>query len=60
MRAQQFFQQLGIKTMMGVSGKIEDVIGQLLEGTLCGGESACHPGAGRGYGIEKNECDHPD
>ena len=26
--------------------------------TLVGGKSACEPGGGRGYGIEKTECDH--
>jgi len=27
---------------------------------LEGGESLCNPGAGRRYGLEKEECDHPD
>lgn len=60
MRATGFFQELGIKTILGVSGKIDDVIESLVKGTLAGGESLCRPGAGRGYGIEKTECDHPD
>lgn len=60
MRAQAFFDELKIKTVMGVSGKIEDVIEQLLSGTLEGGESLCRPGSGRGYGVEKEECEHPD
>ncbi len=60
MRAAGFFDELGVKPIMGISGKIDEVIEQLIKGTLKGGESLCRPGAGRGYGIEKDECDHPD
>lgn len=60
MRAVSFFQEYGIKTIVGVSGKIDDVVEQLKKGTLEGGESLCNPGAGKGYGLEKEECDHPD
>lgn len=60
MRASGFFEELGIKAIVGVSGKVEDVIGQLLKGTLKGGESLCKPGSGKGYGIEKEQCDHPE
>ena len=59
MRATSFFEEYGIKTIVGVSGKIDDVIKQLKEGTLKGGESLCKPGSGKGYGLEKEECDHP-
>ncbi|MFX1426909.1 MAG: NifB/NifX family molybdenum-iron cluster-binding protein [Promethearchaeota archaeon] len=52
-RAQDFFNQLGIEVIMGVTGKIEDVITKILNGTLEGGESICSPGGGRGYGVEK-------
>ncbi|HPJ01799.1 MAG TPA: NifB/NifX family molybdenum-iron cluster-binding protein [Candidatus Limiplasma sp.] len=57
-RAIGFFQELGIEILTGVSGKIDAVIDELVKGTLTGSESACTPGAGRGYGIEKTECDH--
>ena len=60
MRAAGFFDELGVKAIMGITGKIDEVIEQLIKGTLKGGESLCRPGAGRGYGIEKDECDHPD
>ena len=59
MRAVSFFEEFGIKTIVGISGEIDDVIEQLKKGTLKGGESLCKPGAGKGYGIEKIECDHP-
>jgi len=58
MRATGFFNEFGIETIMGVNGKIENVVKGLLDGTLKGGESLCKPGAGKGYGVEKTECDH--
>lgn len=52
-RAEAFFNQYGIEVIIGVSGKIDDVIKKILEGTLEGGESLCSPGGGKGYGVEK-------
>ena len=52
-RAQTFFNQYGIEVIVGVSGKIDDVIKKIINGTLEGGESLCSPGGGKGYGIEK-------
>ena len=59
-RATGFFEELGIKSIVGISGKIDDVIKELLKGTLEGGESLCKPGAGKGYGLDKTVCDHPN
>ena len=59
MRAQTFFEEYGIRTVVGVSGRIDDVVDQLAQGTLQGGESLCKPGAGKGYGLDKQACDHP-
>ena len=59
MRATGFFQEYGIKTIVGISGKVADVIKKLKEGTLEGGDSLCKPGSGRGYGLDKKQCDHP-
>ena len=58
-RATMFFEEYGIQTIVGVSGKVDDVVGQLKKGILEGGESLCKPGAGKGYGLDKTECDHP-
>jgi len=57
-RATQLFEQYGIEILAGVDGIVENVIKKLAQGTLAGGESRCDPGAGRGFGIEKTECDH--
>jgi predicted Fe-Mo cluster-binding NifX family protein len=58
MRARELFREASINAVLGVEGEIEDVIKKILEGSLKGGENICHPGAGRGYGVEKIECDH--
>jgi predicted Fe-Mo cluster-binding NifX family protein len=58
MRAKDLFQQMGIDTVVGITGRVDDVIEEILTGTLKGGESLCKPGAGKGYGVEKDECDH--
>jgi len=59
-RAVGFFDELGIQAIVGISGRIDEVVKELLKGTLKGGESLCSPGSGKGYGIEKSECDHPN
>jgi predicted Fe-Mo cluster-binding NifX family protein len=60
MRATGFFDELGIQAIVGVSGSIEEVLKSLQNGTLRSGESLCRPGSGKGYGVEKTICDHPD
>lgn len=60
MRAAGLFNEIGIQTIVGVSLKIDEVIEQLQKGDLKGGESLCKPGSGRGYGLDKVECDHPE
>jgi predicted Fe-Mo cluster-binding NifX family protein len=59
-RAEALFSEKGIETLVGIGGRVDEVIDKLIKGTLEGGESVCKPGSGRGYGIEKNECDHPE
>lgn len=59
-RAEVLFAEKSIETLVGITGRVNDVIEKLVSGTLEGGESLCQPGSGRGYGIEKDECDHPD
>ncbi|MGB9822417.1 NifB/NifX family molybdenum-iron cluster-binding protein [Thermodesulfovibrio sp.] len=39
-------QAAGIKVIVGVTGKVEDIIAQFLSGTLSGGESLCEHGHG--------------
>ncbi|MDP8252860.1 MAG: NifB/NifX family molybdenum-iron cluster-binding protein [Candidatus Kaelpia aquatica] len=60
MSALNLFNQVSIDTIVGVSGSIEDVINKIANGELESGESLCNPGAGKGYGVEKTECEHED
>jgi len=55
MRAQHLFTQKEIDLILGVQGKIDEVVNKLLKGELKGGESLCRPGEGKGYGIPKTE-----
>jgi len=59
-RAEDFFNRYGIEVIVGVTGKIDDVIKKILDGTLEGGESLCAPGGGKGYGVEKIHTDADD
>ena len=60
MRALNLFSQKGIEALLGIQGKIDDVIDELIKGKLKGGESLCQPGGGKGYGIPKTECSHQE
>jgi len=59
-RAQDLFVEKKITPVIGVTGKIEEVIEKFVQGKLEAGESSCKPGAGKGYGLEKEECDHSE
>jgi predicted Fe-Mo cluster-binding NifX family protein len=59
-RATAFFSEYGIETVIGVTGRIAEVLDKIQKGTLEGGESLCKPGSGKGYGLDKTECDHPE
>jgi predicted Fe-Mo cluster-binding NifX family protein len=57
-RAAALFEEYGIQTVVGITGSVDAVIGEISNGELKGGESLCKPGAGKGYGYDKDECDH--
>jgi predicted Fe-Mo cluster-binding NifX family protein len=59
-RAMQFFGDYGIDIIVGVTGKIDEVIKKILDGTLEGGESLCNPRGGKGYGIDKVHTEEDD
>ena len=59
-RAEGMFTQAGIRTIVGVSGPVDEIIDKIVEGILEGGESLCKPGAGKGYGLDKTECTHSE
>lgn len=59
-RARGLFAERNIQLILGISGAIDDTIDKLIQGELKGGESLCKPGAGKGYGLDKTECDHSE
>ena len=59
-RAFGLFAEQGIEVVVGITGTIDETIDKILKGTLEGGENLCRPGSGRGYGVDKTECEHPD
>ena len=58
--AVNLFAEQKIETVVGISGTINEVIDKIVKGTLEGGESLCKPGVGKGYGLDKTECDHSE
>ena len=54
-RAQEFFKQFNIELIVGVSGSVDETIEKFREGKLEGSAGTCTPGAGRGYGIYKED-----
>lgn len=58
--ATQLFSQQNIETLVGVTGQVSEVLDKLARGDLQGGESLCRPRAGKGYGLDKTECDHSE
>jgi predicted Fe-Mo cluster-binding NifX family protein len=59
-RAQGLFAEKNIQLILGISGQVEETIHKIAKGELEGGESLCQPGRGKGYGLDKTECDHPE
>ncbi len=49
-----------IEVFLGITGKVDGVIKDIIEGRLKGGDSMCNPGKGKGYGLDKSVCDHKD
>ncbi len=54
-RAQQLFEEFGIKLILGVQGKVDSIINDFIKGKIKQGEDLCNPKKGRGYGIKKED-----
>lgn len=54
-RAMSIFNEVGIKTIVGITGRVDETIDKILKGTLEGGESLCEHGSGKGHSHDK-EC----
>ena len=54
-RAMDLFSEKGITPMIGIAGEVDKVINDYIEEKLEVGDSFCQPGAGKGYGLEKED-----
>jgi len=54
-RAQELFNQFGIKLITGIQGEINEVIKSYIKGKIKQGKDFCSPGKGKGYGIKKED-----
>lgn len=54
-KAKSLFEEKNVETVVGVSGRIDDVIDRFLNDNLSGKENPCKPGGGKGYGLKKNK-----
>jgi predicted Fe-Mo cluster-binding NifX family protein len=57
-KATGLFDTYGISYILGIDGKVDDIIDSFLKGDLKGGESSCNHIAGKSCGAEKSECGH--
>lgn len=57
-RAIELFEKSNIETILGAEGTVDSIIERLKKGDLKGSESTCKPGSGKGYGLDKKECNH--
>ena len=57
-RAQQFFSQMGIEQVLGVTGPVDQVLESCRAGTLEGAESLCSHGEGHGDGTGHHHDHH--
>ncbi len=59
-RAIQLFNAKGIDTILGISGKVNDVTINILEGTLQSGESLCKGGKEKCHEHSERKCEHDE
>ena len=60
MRARELFGEKNIKVILGIEGDIDKILMDIKNDCLKEGSSSCSPGSGKGYGLEKPECDHSE
>jgi predicted Fe-Mo cluster-binding NifX family protein len=57
-KATDLLNSYGIDYILGIDGKIDDIIDSYIKGELKGGESSCNHGADEGCGSQDNNCGH--
>ena len=57
-KATDLFNTYGISYVLGIDGKVDDIIDSFIKGERKDGESSCNHGAGEGCGSHDNKCSH--
>lgn len=57
-KATDLFNEYGINYILGIDGKVDDIIDSFIKGELRSGESSCGHDAGNGRGNENSNCGH--
>jgi len=57
-RAQSLFAEKGVAALLGITGKVDEVIQQFTEGKLKQGKSLCQRESEKQHKDDKNRCDH--
>lgn len=57
-RARQLFEERNIIPILGVDLSLQEAISQFLQGCLKSNDAPCTPRSGKGYGLDKTQCDH--
>lgn len=54
-RAQELFEEFGIKLILGIQGNVDEIIDKFAKGKLEKGIDLCNPSSGKGYGLKKED-----
>jgi len=57
-RARILFEEKKIIPILGMDLSIDQAIKGFIEGSLQSDDKPCEPRSGKGYGLDKTECDH--
>ncbi len=57
-RARVLFEQKAIQAITGCEGSVDEAIDAFVKGKLESRDNPCAPRSGKGYGLDKTECDH--
>jgi predicted Fe-Mo cluster-binding NifX family protein len=57
-KAMDLFNNYSISYILGIDGKVDEIIDSFIKGELKGGESSCDHGAGSACGSQESKCGH--
>lgn len=57
-RARMLFEEKKIIPILGVESLVDEAVARFLNDNLISDDKPCEPRSGKGYGLDKTECDH--